>query len=322
MRAYVVRRLLLMVPTLFLVTIIIFGAVRMIPGNVIEIMVSEMAGDSDVAGVAELTAESLKETLGFNVPIHIQYLNWVGGIIKGDFGKSLWTNRPILPEIAKRIPVTAELAFLAVTTAVLFAVPIGTYSAIRQDTWGDYGGRTVAILAISLPSFWLGTLVIVYPSVWWGWSPSMEYIPIVEDLWGNIKLFIIPGVIVGLVFSGTTMRMTRTMMLEVLRQDYIRTAWAKGLTERTIIIRHALKNALIPVVTIVGLMFPILIAGTVVIEQIFNLPGLGRLLLEAITKRDYPIVSGINVLTATFILFVNLLVDLTYAWLDPRVQYR
>jgi len=311
-----------MIPTLFLVTIIIFSAVRMIPGNVIEIMVAEMAGDSDIAGVAELTAESLKEALGFNIPVHIQYVRWVGNLFRGDLGVSLWTNRSVVDEIIKRIPVTAELAFLAITIAVLFALPIGIYSAIRQDTWGDYGGRTVAILAISLPGFWLGTLVIVYPSVWWGWSPSMEYIPIVEDFMGNLGLFIIPGLITGLVFSGTTMRMTRTMMLEVLRQDYIRTAWAKGLTERVIIIRHALKNALIPVVTIVGLMIPILVAGTVVIEQIFNLPGIGRLLLDAITKRDYPIISGINVMAAAFILLVNLTVDLTYGWLDPRVHYR
>jgi peptide/nickel transport system permease protein len=321
-----------MIPTLFLVTIIIFTAVRFIPGNVIEIMVSEMAGDSDVAGVAELTAESLRKALGFDVPIHIQYLRWLGvipnvdgtfsGLVEGNLGRSLWTDRSVAEEIIKRVPVTVELAVLAVTIAVLFALPIGTFSAIRQDTWGDYGGRTIAILAISLPSFWLGTLVIVYPSVWWGWSPSMEYIPIVEDVLGNLQLFIIPGLITGLVFSGTTMRMTRTMMLEVLRQDYIRTAWAKGLTERTIIIRHAMKNALIPVITIIGLMFPILIAGTVVIEQIFNLPGIGRLLLDAITKRDYPIISGINIMAATFILSVNLLVDLTYGWLDPRVHFR
>ena len=322
MRAYIIRRLLLMIPTLILVTIIIFTAVRFIPGNVIEIMVAEMAGDSDVAGVAELTAESLRKALGMDIPIHIQYLNWVGGLLQGDLGTSLWTNRDVAGEIIKRIPVTAELAILAVTIAVVFALPIGTFSAIRQDTWGDYGGRTIAILAISLPSFWLGTLVIVYPSVWWGWAPSMEYIPIVDDFAGNLGLFIIPGLITGLVFSGTTMRMTRTMMLEVLRQDYIRTAWAKGLAERTIIIRHALKNALIPVVTIVGLMFPILVAGTVVIEQIFNLPGIGRLLLDAITKRDYPIISGINVMAASFILMVNLAVDLTYGWLDPRVHFR
>jgi len=202
------------------------------------------------------------------------------------------------------------------------ALPIGIWSAIRQDTWGDYAGRTFAILAISLPGFWLATMVIVYPSIWWGWSPSMEYIPFTKDPMGNFIQFIIPAVILGLVFSGGTMRMIRTMMLEVLRQDYIRTAWSKGLNERTVIMRHALKNALIPVVTIVGAQLPILVGGAVVEEQIFALPGVGRYLIDAINRRDYPIISGVNLIIATVILFSNLLIDLIYAWLDPRIQYQ
>jgi peptide/nickel transport system permease protein len=211
---------------------------------------------------------------------------------------------------------------MAMITALIIALPIGTYSAIRQDTGGDYVGRSIAILCISLPGFWLGTMVIVFPSVWWNWTPSMEYIPFLSDPGTNLVQFIIPAVIMGMVMSGNTMRMTRTMMLEVLRQDYIRTAWSKGLAERVVVTRHALKNALIPVVTIVGLQVPILIGGTAIMEQIFVLPGVGRYLVEALGRRDYPILSGINLIMASFVLVVNLVVDVIYAYLDPRIQYR
>jgi peptide/nickel transport system permease protein len=205
---------------------------------------------------------------------------------------------------------------------MIIALPIGIFSAIRQDTGGDYTGRTLAILFISLPTFWTGTMVVVYPSVWWGWAPEVEYIPLLDDPLRNLGQFIVPALILGMVMSGTAMRMTRTMMLEVLRQDYIRTAWSKGLEERTVVMRHALKNALIPVITVVGIQVPILIAGSVILETIFNLPGIGLLLIQALGQRDYPAICGINVFMATFVLLINLAVDLTYAWLDPRVQYR
>ncbi len=246
----------------------------------------------------------------------------VKGVLEGDLGNSLWSGRSITSEMGAKIPVSFELGLIALVTSLIVALPIGIYSAIRQDTWGDYAGRTFAILAISLPGFWIATMVIVYPSIWWGWSPSMEYIPFFKDPIGNLIQFVIPGVIMGMTMSGATMRMTRTMMLEVLRQDYIRTAWSKGLAERTVILRHALKNALIPVVTMVGMQLPILIGGAVITEQIFALPGIGRYLVDAINRRDYPIISGINLVIATMVLFVNLAIDLTYAWLDPRVQYR
>jgi peptide/nickel transport system permease protein len=221
-----------------------------------------------------------------------------------------------------RIPISLELGILALMTAMLIAFPIGVYSAIRQDTVGDYIGRSFAIVCIAMPSFWLGTMVVVFPSVWWEWAPAVEYVPITKDLGANLLQFLIPGAIMGMVMSGTTMRMTRTMMLEVLRQDYIKTAWAKGLRERAVVIQHAMKNAMIPVVTIVGLQLPVLIGGSVVMEQIFVLPGIGQLMINAIGQRDYPIISGINVMMASAILVVNLLVDMTYAWLDPRIRYR
>jgi len=320
MRAYIIRRLLLIIPTLLLVTIIVFLSVRFIPGSVIDLMVSEMATESALG--SELTAATLRQSLGLDVPIHVQYGRWLAAAVRGDLGRSLWTDSSITEELFRRLPISLELGILAIITALLIAVPIGVYSAMRQDTWGDYSGRTIAILAISLPSFWIGTMVMVYPSIWWNWSPAMEYIPFMSNPAGNLLQFIIPAIIMGMVMSGTTMRMTRTMMLEVLRQDYIRTAWSKGLAERNIILRHALKNALMPVVTIVGMLLPVLIGGSVVLEQIFALPGIGRFLIEAINGRDYPVISGINLVLASFVLLINLVVDLTYAYLDPRIQYR
>lgn len=320
MRAYAVRRLILIIPTLFLVTLLVFFSVRFIPGSVVDLMVAEMATESGLG--SELTAEYVRAALGLDVPVHIQYFSWLAAAARGDLGNSLWTGRPVTQEIFSRIPVSLELGILAMITALLIAIPIGIYSAMRQDTAGDYSGRTFAILCISLPSFWIGTMVIVYPSIWWNWSPSMEYIPLLRDPGGNLIQFILPAVILGMVLSGATMRMTRTMMLEVLRQDYIRTAWSKGLTERTIILRHAMKNALIPVVTIVGMQIPILIGGAVITEQIFVLPGVGRLVVEAVNKRDYVVISGINVVLASVVLATNLIIDLTYAWMDPRVHYK
>jgi peptide/nickel transport system permease protein len=282
--------------------------------------VAEMSAESGMG--QELKPEYIKAQLGMDVPIQVQYVRWVSKAVRGNLGKSLWTGRDITEDIIHTLPVSLELGGMALLFALLFAVPIGVYSAIRQDTIGDYIGRTTAILAISLPGFWLGTMVVVYPSIWWHWSPAMEYIPIGKNLGGNLLQFLIPSVIMAMMVTGTIMRMTRTMMLEVLRQDYIRTAWSKGLTEKTVVIRHAMKNALIPVVTIIGTMVPFLIGGQVVLEQIFVLPGIGRFLIEAITKRDYPIISGINLTMAGFVLGVNILVDISYAYLDPRIRYR
>ena len=316
MRAYIFRRLLLVIPTLLLVTVIIFFTIRLIPGDVISLMASEVQW---LTGKGE---EALRQELGLDVSIHVQYVRWIGSILRGDLGNSLWTRGPVINEILPRLPVSFELGLLAMIVSQLIAIPIGILSAVRQDTLGDYSGRSLAIAMIALPSFWLGTMVMVFPSIWWNWTPPMEYIPFIKDPIGNLGMFILPAVILGMVMSGTTMRMTRTMMLEVLRQDYIRTAWSKGLKERVVVIRHALKNALIPVVTVVGLQLPILIAGSVIMEKIFNLPGIGALLVQVITKRDYAVLSGLNLIIAFIVLLINLCVDLTYAYLDPRVHYK
>ncbi len=330
MRTYILRRVTLIIPTLILVTILTFLMVRFVPGSVLDMMISDQqtASGTDI----ETLKKNLEASLGLDVPVYTQYGRWVGilpqkeggfhGVLQGDLGSSLWTKRDIVTEIVSRIPISVELGIIAIITGMLVAFPIGIYSAIRQDTIGDYIGRSFAIMCIAVPGFWIGTLVFVLPSIWWGWSPPVEYIPITKNFGSNFMQFLIPGIIMGTAMAGGTMRMTRTMMLEVLRQDYIRTAWSKGLKERAVILRHALKNAMIPVITVVGGQVPILIGGSVIMEQIFVLPGIGRYMLDAIGQRDYSIISGVNLMMATVLLVVILLVDLSYAWLDPRIRYR
>jgi peptide/nickel transport system permease protein len=318
LRNYIIRRLLLLIPTIFIVTIIVFCAVRFIPGPVVELMAAQHGESQDI----EHTMEMIRKELGLDVPIYVQYGRWMASVFRGDLGRSLWSQRNIGEDILRRLPVSIELGIMAIIVAIFIALPVGIISAIRQDTMTDYITRGIAIILISVPSFWVGTMVMVYPAKYLGWMPSVLYVPFFQDPVGNLKQFIIPALILGMVMSGTTMRMTRTMMLEVLRQDYIRTAWAKGLKEGVVISRHALKNALIPVVTIVGMQLPILVGGSVILEMIFGLPGIGRYFIIALTQRDYPIVSAINLIIAAFVMLCNLGVDLLYARLDPRIQYR
>ena len=323
MRAYLIRRILLFIPTLFLVTVIIFFTVRLIPGDVLDVMLRQNVGFQGSAEQLLETIEDLRHMLGLDLPIHVQYGRWMGNIIlHGDFGKSLWTAIPVTYHIGRSFPVSFQLALMAMIVALLVAFPIAMYSAIRQDTWGDYIGRSLAIAFLCIPAFWLGTMVMVYPSIWLDWTPPLEYVPFFENPIANLQIMIIPAFILGTVVSGICMRMTRTTMLEVLREDYIRTSWSKGLKERVVVTRHALRNALIPVVSIIGTQIPFLIGGAVIVEQIFALPGVGRLLVEVISKRDYPVLSGLNLFVASFVLVVNLVVDLTYAYLDPRIRYR
>ena len=317
MRAYLIRRTLLVIPTLFILSIIVFLLVRFIPGDVIDVMQQEMAFTS-----GEIDREGLERALGLDQPIHVQYGRWIGDIVfHGSLGQSLAGRFSVNEKIAGRLSVTIQLGVTAMVIGLLIALPVGIYSAIRQDTVSDYLGRTVAIIGLATPNFWLALMVMLYPAIWWGWSPSMRLIPFAEDPLGNLEMFLIPSVILGTAMAAATMRLTRTMMLEVLRQDYIRTAWSKGLKEKAVVLRHAVKNAIIPVVTLVGLQLPILVGGSVIMENIFNLPGLGRLMLSALENRDYPVVSGINLLFGTIVVVGNLLIDLAYAFLDPRIRY-
>jgi len=308
-----------MIPTLWMVTIIVFMLVRMVPGDVIDQIIAEM-GDQPGAG-SSIDRDDIRRRLGLDVPMHIQYGRWMVGVFQGDLGASLKGYVPVTEQISKRLPITFELGMMSIIIGLIIAMPIGIYSAIRQNTIGDYTGRSVAIAFISVPNFWVGTMIMIYPAIWWGWSPPMEVVPFFEDPVGNLYVFIIPAIVLGLVLSGSTMRMTRTMMLEVLRQDYIRTAWSKGLKERIVIGRHALKNALIPVITWIGFQIPLLVGGAVITETIFSLPGMGRLMVTALGERDYPIVSGLTLIISVFVLFVNLAVDLAYAYLDPRISH-
>ena len=331
MRAYIIRRLLLIIPTLILLSILVFLSVRFIPGDIIDTMVGDMMRD-----LGHVDREALEHMLGLDVPVYVQYGRWIGvlptpdwvtgesrfnGILQGSLGKSLLGGWPVEVEIFIRLPVTLELGVLAIVIGLLIALPVGIYSAIRQDTAADYLGRTFAIIGLATPNFWLGIMVMLYPVIWWGWSPSMELIPFTEDPLGNLGMFLIPSLILGTASAAATMRMTRTMMLEVLRQDYIRTAWAKGLKERVVVVRHSVKNAFIPVITLIGLQLPLLVGGAVIMENIFNLPGIGRLLLLALQDRDYPVVSGVNLFFAAGVMGINLLIDLIYPYLDPRVRY-
>jgi peptide/nickel transport system permease protein len=316
MQGYIVRRLLALFPTLFFASLIVFVSVRLIPGSVIDLMLAQ----NDIATGSNRAA--IEAALGLDRPMHEQYLHWAGAALQGNLGRSLWNSTPVAEDLAARLPVTVELSVLALIVAVIVALPIGVYSAIRQDTAGDYVARSFSILMLAIPSFWLGTLVMVFPSIWWGWSPEIEYVPLTRDPLQNLSQMILPAVILGTSLSAVTMRFTRTMMLEVLRQDYIRTAWAKGLGERLVVTRHALRNALIPVVTLIGLQAPLLIGGAVIIEQIFVIPGMGLLLLEAVSQRDYPIITGVFLVVGLCVMLINLLVDLSYGILDPRVRYR
>jgi len=270
----------------------------------------------------DIDREALERRLGLDVPVYVQYGRWIGGILlRGTLGESLMGGWRIEERLFDRLPVTLELGVLAILIGLVIALPVGIYSAIRQDTAADYVGRSTAIIGLATPNFWLGIMVMIYPAIWWNWSPPMELVPFTEDPLGNLGMFIIPSLILGTAASAGTMRMTRTMMLEVLRQDYIRTAWSKGLKERVVIIRHTIKNALIPVVSLIGLQLPLLVGGAVIMENIFNLPGIGRLLLDALEVRDYPVVSGVNLVFATMVVGINLMIDLIYPYLDPRVRY-
>ncbi len=270
----------------------------------------------------DIDREAVERRLGLDVPVWVQYGRWMGGIfLRGTLGESLFGGWSVEERLFDRLPITLELGVMAILIGLVIALPVGIYSAIRQDTVADYAGRILAILGLATPNFWLGIMVMIYPAIWWRWSPPMELVPFAEDPWGHLGILVIPSLILGTALSASTMRMTRTMMLEVLRQDYIRTAWAKGLQEKTVVLRHAIKNALIPVVTLVGLQLPLVVGGAVIMENLFNLPGLGRLLVDALSDRDYPVVSGVNLFFACVVLLNNLFIDLLYAYLDPRVRY-
>lgn len=314
MKDFVLRRLLALIPTLFFVSVIVFCSMRLIPGNVVDLMMSQ----NDISTGQDRA--QVEAALGLDKPLVSQYFTWLGNAVKGDLGRSLWRNTKVTDQLAERLPVTFELGLLAMIVSVSVAIPIGMYSAMRQDTPGDYIARSFSLIMLAIPGFWLGTLVMVFPAVWWRWAPDIEYTPFFEMPIKNLKHMLVPAALLGLSLSAVTMRMTRTMMLEVMRQDYIRTARAKGLGETRVVVQHALRNCLIPIVTLIGLQAPMMIGGAVIMEQIFVIPGIGSMLLDGVYQRDYPVVSGVFLVVGICVLLINLSVDLSYGWLDPRVR--
>jgi peptide/nickel transport system permease protein len=313
MARYLGRRLLLMVPAALLVSIIVFSVVRLIPGDVVDMMVEEYAYAP--------TVEALRERLGLDRPLVVQYADWLGGVLRGDLGVSLWRGNDTAQELLERFPITLELALLTLLITVVVALPLSVLAATHPDSLVDYLGRGGAILFLSVPGFWVATLALVLPAMWWGWLPPLTYTPFFEDPLKNLAQLALPALILGIDGAAPLMRLTRAMILEVLREDYIRTAWAKGLAERAVVYRHALKNALIPVVTLIGLRVPVLLGGTVIMETIFGIPGVGRWIVESLTYRDYPVLQAGVLLYCALVMLTNLVVDLTYGWLNPSIRY-
>ncbi len=311
---YLVQRLLGVAPTLFLLLLLVVVMVRMVPGDIVDIMLSEQGGARNV------DREAIEKRLGIDAPLPVQYATYASGVLRGDLGRSLWDQRPVTELIFKRLPTTLEMAALAMSISIVLAIGFGVLAAMRQDTPLDYGPRSIAILGLSVPDFALGTMLLVLPTIWWHKTPPLIWHSFSENPVEHLKQVALPALVVGIRLSASVMRLTRTMMLEVLRQDYTRTAWAKGLSERVVVFRHGLKNALIPVVTLLGIELAVLISGLVIMESIFAIPGVGRLLLESISSRDYPVIQGITMIVGTLVIFVNLIIDLSYGFLDPRVR--
>lgn len=315
MRQYVLRRVALAIPTLFFVSVIVFAMMRLMPGDVVVRMVEGQAYAP--------TIEAMRKDLGLDRPAHVQYVDWIGGILtRGDFGKSYWTRQPIWDEFARRFPVTLELAVLTILVSVVIGVAVGIVSAVRQDSAADYVGRVLAILALSVPYFGLAVVVVVVPAILFKWTPVWTYVAFTENPLENLKIMIVPAVVFGVTRAGPIMRIMRSALLDVLRQEYIRTAWSKGLPERGVILRHALKNAMIPVISLIGLQMPLYIGGSVIMETIFRLPGVGLFFFEALTRMDYQVVQSVNLIVATMVVGLNLAIDVSYAFLDPRIRYR
>ena len=315
MRGYLLQRLSTAGLTLLGMSAVIFVLMRLAPGNIVDILF-ESAGYVDPQAKQALTRE-----LGFDRPVLVQYGRWLGEIVRGDLGKSYRYDIPAWQVIKPRIPVTVELAALALLVSVLLGVPTGVVSAARQGSALDYALRVVSLAGLSMPSFWLGMLIILLLVFWAGWIPALTYVSPFEDLRAHLLQFLLPALAVGYRSSALIMRITRSSMLEVLREDYIRTAWAKGQREALVVWRHALKNASLPVITLIGIEFAFLIGGLIVTETVFNLPGVARYLVDAIQVRDYPIVQNLVMLIAVVVVLANLTVDLLYTWLDPRIKY-
>lgn len=319
MKTYIIKRSFLFVPTLIIVTVLVFAILRVVPGDPAVLILGGEEGDDDYT---QEQLDALRAKLGTDKPIYIQYIRWVGNMLQGDFGTSyFYEGDKVIDDIKHRLPVTIELGLMSLIMASIVAIPLGVLSAIKQDTIGDYVTRVITIMGIALPNFWVGVMTIFFLVLFFGWAPPLDYKNVWDEPWSNFQQLVFPAIALGTSNMAFIARITRSAMLEVLHEDYIRTARSKGLREGTVISRHALRNALLPVVTLTGYEFGRLISGTVIIEVIFLLPGMGRLLITAITSRDFPVIQAIVVMIAVVVLLLNLVLDLTYAWLNPRIRY-
>lgn len=322
MYTYLIKRLLMVIPTLLGAAVLVFFLMRMIPGDVCQLKLAGSGAFFDKRSLDICRAE-----LGLDEPIFLQFFEWIGGWFVGDLGTSMWTGKPVAEEIALRFQVSLQIALMATFFAVVLSIPMGVASAVYRNTWIDYVVRSFSIAGIAMPSFWLGILIILgillTTQAWWGypWMPPINYVPIWIDPVNNLAMFIWPALATGYRYSAVATRMTRSAMLDVLREDYVRTARSKGVMERVIVNRHALKNAMLPVITIIGIEFAFLMGGLVVTEQVFNLNGIGKLFVGAVGQSDYTMVQALVMLVAFVFVMTNLLVDLLYAWLDPRIRY-
>jgi len=317
MTTYIVRRILLMIPTLLGAVTLIFLLMRLLPGDV----ALYILGSGESSDINKQALQQIRQDLGLDQPLIVQYGRWLWGAVRLDFGNSYWTRQPVIEELKRRYPITANLAVMSLLLGTLIAIPVGVISAVRQDTLADYAARVFVISGLSLPNFFLAILIILGLVHYFNWLPPLNYEPFWVDPWLNFKQLVFPALITGYRLSAIGARMTRSSILEVLRDDYVRTARAKGLREYVIVLKHALRNALLPVITIIGLELLTLFGGLVVIETVFTIPGIGRFLVDAITHRDYPSIQAVVFMISVFVVMVNLLVDIVYGFLDPRIRY-
>ena len=319
MLSYTVNRVLLVIPTLLGVAILVFFLLRLMPGDPVATM---LLGDAGGANISPAVIEAERARLGLDKPLYVQFFKWMGGVLRGDFGYSMWTGKPVIYEIGIRLELSLQVAVMATILAILLALPLGTLSAIFKDTWIDQSIRVFSIAGLAVPSFWLGMIVILLLLTYFSWIPPLTFTSFWDDPWENLSQLIWPALAVGYRYSAVATRMMRSSILEVLQEDYIRTARAKGVQERLVVARHAMRNAMLPVVTVIGLEFAFLIGGLVVTEQVFNLNGIGKLFVQAVARSDFTMIQSLVLLVSVFFVLINFVIDMLYALLDPRIRYR
>lgn len=316
MGKYIVKRVLLLIPTIFIVCAIVFGLMRMVPGDAVDIIVNRMTQSG-----MSVDAEAIRARLGLDVPAIQQFFNWMKDVLRFDLGESFFQYDSVSNIIGRQLPVSLELGVFTLILSNLISIPIGLYCAARQDSFSDYLLRIVSVVLMAIPMFWLATLVLFYPSKWWGYAPPVQYVSFFKDPLTNLQMFIVPSVLGALAQAGMQLRMVRTQVLDTLRQDYIRTAYAKGVKQNRVLFHHAFRNAMIPVITMIGGSVAALVGGNVILETIFNIPGIGNTLVTALGQRDFPLVQGCVLIMSIFVMVVNLVIDIAYKWIDPRVSF-